>query len=131
MPHYKTPDHKGNLYVILEIDMPDASWLKTIDQKARTSLVLSTWAKSNTQRLQALGTLLPPKKPEMDPKPAIVDEVPFEESDVVDVRETPFPAGSNFFDHGHGFQFGEGDEADWEDDDDDDDEGGDPECRTQ
>ena len=31
MPQYKTPDHKGNLYVMLEIDMPDESWLKTID----------------------------------------------------------------------------------------------------
>lgn len=31
MPHYKTPDHKGNLYVMLEIDMPEESWLKTID----------------------------------------------------------------------------------------------------
>ena len=50
-----------------------------------------------------------------------MDEVPFEESDIVDVRETPFPAGSNFFDHQSGFQFGEGDEADWEDEDDDDD----------
>ena len=30
MPHYKTPEHKGNLYVMLEIDMPEESWLKTI-----------------------------------------------------------------------------------------------------
>ena len=73
---------------------------------------------------------MPPKKAEMDPKPAVVDEVPFEESDIVDVRETPFPAGSNFFDHASGFQFGEGEEADWEDEDDEDD-GMEPECRTQ
>ena len=66
----------------------------------------------------------------MEPKPAIVDEVPFEESDIVDVRETPFPAGSNFFDHPSGFQFGEGDEDDWEDDEDED-EDGEPECRPQ
>ncbi|RPD75245.1 DnaJ-domain-containing protein [Lentinus tigrinus ALCF2SS1-7] len=110
MPHYKTPDHKGNLYVMLEIDMPEESWLKTIDP-------------------QALEAILPPKKPEMDPKPAVVDEVPFEASDIVDVRETPFPAGSNFFDHPSGFQFGDGDEADWEDDEDDED--GEPECRPQ
>ncbi|KAI0370384.1 DnaJ-domain-containing protein [Pilatotrama ljubarskyi] len=89
MPIYKTPDHKGNLYVMLEIDMPDESWLKTIDTKA-------------------LAGLLPPKKDEMDPKPAIVDEVPFEESDIVD--------------------FGGDDEEDWEDEDDD---GMEPECRTQ
>nr|VWO95890.1 Uncharacterized protein [Ganoderma boninense] len=112
MPQYKTPDHKGNLYVMLEIDMPDENWLKTVD-------------------IQALAAILPPKKPEMDPKPAIVDEVPFEESDIVDVRETPFPAGSNFFDHASGFQFGEGDEGDWEDEDDDDDDGIEPECRPQ
>ncbi|KAI0710127.1 DnaJ-domain-containing protein [Earliella scabrosa] len=92
MPVYKTPDHKGNLYVMLEIDMPDDNWLRSIDA-------------------QALSALLPPKKPEMDPKPAVVDEVPFEESDIVD--------------------FGEGDEADWEDEDDDDDDGMEPECRPQ
>ncbi|KAI0768127.1 DnaJ C terminal domain-containing protein [Trametes elegans] len=111
MPVYKTPDIKGNLYVILEIDMPDENWLKTIDP-------------------QALGGLLPPKKPEMDPKPAVVDEVPFEESDIVDVRETPFNASSSFFDHASGFQFGGGDEDEWEDDEDEDDDM-EPECRTQ
>ncbi|CDO74911.1 hypothetical protein BN946_scf184988.g18 [Trametes cinnabarina] len=90
MPIYKTPDIKGNLYVMLEIDMPDESWLRTIDAKA-------------------LAGLLPPKKPEMDPKPAVVDEVPFEESDIID--------------------FGD-DEEEWEDEDDEDD-GMEPECRTQ
>ncbi|EIW57392.1 DnaJ-domain-containing protein [Trametes versicolor FP-101664 SS1] len=110
MPIYKNPDQKGNLYVMLEIDMPEESWLKTIDTKA-------------------LAGLLPPKKPEMDPKPAVVDEVPFEESDIVDVRATPFNASSSFFDHASGFQFG-GDEEDWEDDEDDDD-GAEPECRPQ
>ena len=78
---------------------------------------------------QALEALLPPKKPEMDPKPAVIDEVDFEESDLADVRETPF-AGSNFFDHGFDTQFGEGDEEDWEDDDEDD-EHGEPDCRPQ
>ncbi|KAI0671519.1 DnaJ-domain-containing protein [Trametes maxima] len=112
MPVYKTPDHKGNLYVMLEIDMPDEGWLKTADTNA-------------------LAALLPPKKPEMEPKPAVVDEVPFEESDIVDVRETPFNASSSFFDHASGFQFGAGDEDDWEDDEDEDDDGMEPECRTQ
>ncbi len=65
----------------------------------------------------------------MEPKPAVVDEVPFEASDIVDVSETPFPSGSNFFDHPSGVQFGEGDEGDWEDDEDDED--GEPECRPQ
>ncbi|CAL1716820.1 unnamed protein product [Somion occarium] len=91
MPIYKSPDQKGHLYVILEVDMPEESWLKTVDQPA-------------------LEALLPPKKPEMDPKPAVIDEVPFEERDIVD--------------------FGEGDEGDWEDEDEED-ETGEPECRPQ
>lgn len=33
MPIYKTPDEKGNLYVILDIDMPDEDWLRNIDPK--------------------------------------------------------------------------------------------------
>lgn len=78
-----------------------------------------------------MANILPPKKPEMDPKPAVVDEVPFEESDIVDVRETPFNASSSFFDHASGFQFAGGDEDDWEDEEDDDDDGMEPECRTQ
>lgn len=81
MPVYKNPDQKGNLYVMLEIDMPDEDWLRAVDKAA-------------------VERLLPPKKPEMDPRPEIVDEVPFEETDMAD--------------------FGEGDEGDWEDDDDDD-----------
>ena len=40
MPHYKTPDHKGNLYVMLEIDMPEESWLKTIDTNVRRMSLL-------------------------------------------------------------------------------------------
>lgn len=78
--------------------------------------------------MQALEALLPPKKPELDPKPAVIDEVAFEESDLADVRETPF-AGGNFFDHGFAHQFGD-DENDWEDDEEEDgmDDG---ECRPQ
>jgi len=91
MPVHKNPDHKGHLYVILDVDMPDEQWLKSVDTKA-------------------LEELLPPKKPEMEPKPAVIDEVPFEEGDIVD--------------------FGEGDDEDWEDDDDDD-EHGEPDCRPQ
>lgn len=69
----------------------------------------------------------------MDPRPAVIDEVPFEESDIVDVRESPF-APSNFFDHGFGAaQFGADNEEDWEDDDDEDDDEipGQPDCRPQ
>ncbi|EMD34156.1 hypothetical protein CERSUDRAFT_107898 [Gelatoporia subvermispora B] len=90
MPHHKNPDQKGNLYVMLEVDMPDEGWLRSVDRVA-------------------LEQLLPPKKSEMEPKPAIVDEVPFEEADIAD--------------------FGDGDEEDWEDDDDE--HGGEPECQHQ
>lgn len=79
--------------------------------------------------------LLPPKKDDMDPMPEIVDEVPYEEGDIVDVRARSFPAGSDFFDQGFASQFGEGDEDDWEDEDGDDygedNMGGEPECRPQ
>ncbi|GJE94872.1 DnaJ-domain-containing protein [Phanerochaete sordida] len=90
MPFFKNPDQKGLLYIVFEVDMPDADWLKTIDPKA-------------------LEALLPPKKPELDPKPAVIDEVAFEESDLAD--------------------FGD-DENDWEDDEEEDgmDDG---ECRPQ
>jgi DnaJ family protein A protein 2 len=72
----------------------------------------------------------------MDPMPEVVDEVPYEEGDIVDVRARSFPASSDFFDQEFASQFGEGDEDGWEDDDDDDyddhdDMGGEPECRPQ
>ncbi|OBZ72469.1 DnaJ subfamily A member 2 [Grifola frondosa] len=96
MPVYKSADQKGNLYVLFEVDMPDEQWLKSVDAKA-------------------LEALLPPKKPEMDPKPAVVDEARYEEVDIAD--------------------FGEGGEGDWEDDDEDEDGdhfgGAEPECRQQ
>lgn len=75
---------------------------------------------------QALAALLPPGKPELDPKPAVIDEVAFEESDIADVREPPFPG--NFFDDGYA-KFGDN-EDEWEDEDEDDD-GYEPECRQQ
>ena len=70
--------------------------------------------------------MLPPGKPELDPKPAVIDEVAFEESDIADVREPPFPG--NFFDDGYA-KFGDNEEE-WEDEDEDDD-GYEPECRQQ
>ena len=126
MPLLKSPDQKGCLYVVFEVDFPEEDWLKTIDVEVRRPRLRST-RRGSLFACQALAALLPPKKPEIDPKPAVIDEVPFEESDIADVRETPF-AGGNFFDHGFSTQFGE-DEEDWEDDDDS--EGGEPECRNQ
>ncbi|KIK62542.1 hypothetical protein GYMLUDRAFT_42006 [Collybiopsis luxurians FD-317 M1] len=99
MPVYKRPDTKGDLYVLFEIEMPTEDWLRSTDRKA-------------------LEKLLPPKKPEMQPEPEVVDEVNFEEIDREDIN----------------------DEDGWEDDDDDEDEddvydryGGhpEPECRQQ
>ncbi|KII89757.1 hypothetical protein PLICRDRAFT_39921 [Plicaturopsis crispa FD-325 SS-3] len=94
MPIYKRPDEKGDLYIVFDIEMPDEQWLQSIDRKA-------------------LESLLPPKKEEVEPRPEIVDEAKFEESDTVD--------------------FGEA-EDDWEDEHDDDDpygEGAQPECQPQ
>ena len=78
---------------------------------------------------KTLEPLLPPKRPNPEPMPEIVDRADYEESDIVDVRSRAFPTGSNFFDH-FSPQFGD-DEADWEDEDDDDDPHGQPECQTQ
>lgn len=68
MPVHKNSGHKGNLYVILEIDMPDEDWLRSVDRAA-------------------LERLLPPKKLEMDPRPETIDEVPYEETDMADFGE--------------------------------------------
>ncbi|KZT67407.1 DnaJ-domain-containing protein [Daedalea quercina L-15889] len=100
MPVHKTPDQKGNLYIMLEVDMPDEEWLRTVDRTA-------------------LESLLPPKKTEMDPRPEVVDEVPFEEGDIVEYGE---------------------DEDGWEDEDEDEEDeeeddwgphGHEPECQPQ
>lgn len=69
----------------------------------------------------------------MEPQPEIVDEVPFEETDIADVRERSFPPSQDFFDHGFSSQFGQ-DEDEWMDEDEDDDEeeyGAHPDCPTQ
>ncbi|KAJ3567883.1 hypothetical protein NP233_g6069 [Leucocoprinus birnbaumii] len=101
MPIYKRSDEKGDLYVVLSFEMPDDSWLQAINK-------------------QALESILPPKKGDIEPRPSIVDDVEFEETDLAEVRSRSYPAGPNFFDQGFPYQFGEGDEADWIDDEDDD-----------
>lgn len=35
MPTYKRPDQTGNLYVVLEVELPDDQWLQTVDHKVR------------------------------------------------------------------------------------------------
>lgn len=91
MPHYKNQDLKGDLYVIFDVEFPDGNWATSVDQAA-------------------LEKLLPPKRPDLDPRPAVVDAPAFEEADSAD--------------------FGADDEEDaWTDDDDE--ENGHPECQTQ
>lgn len=34
MPTYKNPDVRGNLYVVLEVEMPTEDWIRSVDQKA-------------------------------------------------------------------------------------------------
>lgn len=85
--------------------------------------------------IQALASLLPPKKRDPEPYPETVDEARYEESDIVDVRSRSFTASADFFDQDFRTQFGGDDENDWEDEDENDDEfgpmGAEPECRPQ
>lgn len=132
MPTFKNPDRKGDLYVVLEVEMPDARWLQSIDQDVRARANHS--ANIEYMVSQELAKLLPPKKANIEPPPEIVDNAPFEEADLADVRARCFPASSDFFDQAFASQFG-GDDGDWEDEDDDDYDdhglGGEPECRPQ
>ncbi|KAF8348870.1 hypothetical protein F5887DRAFT_948092 [Amanita rubescens] len=116
MPIYKSHGQKGDLYVIISVEMPDEAWLRRVDR-------------------QALASLLPPKKPEPEPYPVTVDEAPYEESDIVDVRSRSFTASADFFDQDFRSQFGGDDEDEWEDEDEDEDDefgmGAEPECRPQ
>lgn len=97
MPVHKQPGRRGDLYVILGVEMPDEQWLKTVDYKN-------------------LEVLLPPKRIDAEPRPEVVHEAAFEESDIVD--------------------FGGNDENDWVDEDDDDRQtddgmGPEPQCQPQ
>lgn len=135
MPLYKQADQKGNLYVIFDIEMPDEAWLKSIDVEV-------TEGPLNIELLmyppvQTLRSVLPPKKNDVEPRPAVVEEAEFEESDLVDVRARSFPASANFFDQGFPSQFGSKEE-DWDDEDEDEDGNdfdedvmGQPECNPQ
>ncbi|KAF9064179.1 hypothetical protein BDP27DRAFT_1333955 [Rhodocollybia butyracea] len=100
MPIYKRSDQKGDLFVLFDIEMPTEEWLQSINR-------------------QTLEKLLPPKKPEMQPQPEIVDEADFEEIDRENIHDGD-------------------DDDDWEDDEDDDDDdmytgygAPEPECRQQ
>jgi DnaJ family protein A protein 2 len=129
MPIYKQPDAKGDLYLTFTIEMPDDEWLKTVNQEVRKQ----PSDKSLTQYIQTLLSLIPPKKTDIEPRPAVVTTAAFEEADIEEVRERYFPASQDFFDGAFASQFGEGDEDDWVEDEDDEDEfgGGEPECRPQ
>ncbi|KAI0297243.1 hypothetical protein B0F90DRAFT_916795 [Multifurca ochricompacta] len=113
MPTYKNPDMRGNLYIVLEVEMPGEDWMSTIDQEVLCHVFRACFVFLPMSNLlfQALGALLPPKKADIEPLPEIVDEVAFEEGTLA--------------------EFGEGDENDWQDEEEDDDEGGAPECQPQ
>lgn len=38
MPVFKQPDQKGDLFVVLEIEMPSEQWLKTVDREVSVSI---------------------------------------------------------------------------------------------
>jgi len=96
MPTHKANDRKGDLYIVFEVEMPSSEWMQTADRAA-------------------LEKLLPPKKPDISPRPAIVDDVEYEATDVAN--------------------FGDDDDEEWDsdedEDEDDDDDLGNPECRPQ
>ena len=99
-------------------------------------IVFDAFPHSVSILLQALESLLPPKKPELSPLPDTVDEVKYEEADIVDVRARSFPAGADFLNQSFSFsQFGENDEDAWIDDDDEgmhgDEDDMEPDCRHQ
>ncbi|KZV97452.1 DnaJ-domain-containing protein [Exidia glandulosa HHB12029] len=54
---------RGDLFVVFEVEMPDADWLKSVD-------------------VSALEKLLPPRKPPMVPAPAVVQDVRYEPTDI-------------------------------------------------
>lgn len=54
---------RGDLFVVFEVEMPDAEWLKTVDTAT-------------------LEQLLPPRKPPMVPPPAVIDDVRYEPTDI-------------------------------------------------
>lgn len=93
MPTHKHPEQKGDLYIRFEVDMPSEDWIRGLDVKS-------------------LEQLLPPKKPDVSPRPEIVDEVEYEKADIEDF-------GANDEDSDH-----------WTDDGSDED-GPNMECRQQ
>ena len=134
MPVYKSPGQKGDLYVIISVEMPDEAWLSKVNNQVKINRldVVSVYATF----IQALASLLPPKKPEPEPYPETVDVAQYEESDIVDVRSRSFPASADFFDQDFQSQFGGDDEDEWEDEEEEPEHdfehmGAEPECRHQ
>jgi len=68
MPTYKNPDARGNLYIVLNVEMPSEDWMNSVDHKA-------------------LAALLPAKKADIEPLPEIVDQVAFEEGTLAEFGE--------------------------------------------
>ncbi|KAF8442408.1 hypothetical protein L210DRAFT_3209972 [Boletus edulis BED1] len=66
MPTFKNPDQRGDLYLVLDVEMPNTEWLRCVDRAA-------------------LEKLLPPKKANIEPAPEIIDVAAFEEAELEDV----------------------------------------------
>ncbi|KAG9015228.1 hypothetical protein FRB94_004347 [Tulasnella sp. JGI-2019a] len=92
MPIAKRPDEKGDLFITFQVDFPPDDWLKGLD-------------------IKSVEQLLPPKKGDLWPTPAVVDDAEYEKADVAD--------------------FGANDEDDENWTDDEDDEAGPGDCRPQ
>lgn len=69
----KRSDHKGDLYLVVDIDFPEDGWIK--DMAA----------------IHKLRDVLPPPEKQDDPKPEDIDEVDVE----FDADENEFGAGSD------------------------------------
>jgi len=63
MPVHKRPSQKGNLYIHFEVEMPTEEWLKSVD-------------------IKMLESLLPPKKPDLEPRPPKVERAEWEAADM-------------------------------------------------
>jgi DnaJ-class molecular chaperone len=49
MPMYKHPDQKGDLYVILDIEMPEPEWLEEVDRKVKPRRLIRYYCRKNIQ----------------------------------------------------------------------------------
>ena len=49
MPTYKNPDARGNLYIVLNVEMPSEDWMNSVDHKVVFFPVISNLLVSNAR----------------------------------------------------------------------------------